>query len=313
MIPRIGHVIWLGGELPWASGLALHSALVRSGLERVVLHHEPGLRLGYWTDRLRAHPRFELRRLEPERLLARVGRGGGDLAALYADMITPAARANVLRLGILATEGGIYLDADTVTIRPLAPLCDVGFFCGTEPVAFPAGSVSLRSPLRLGRGIMLHGVRAALARVDGGHRRFRAVEPLFHRAANNAVLGASPDHPFTRALVDAALRLPASERRVRFALGTHLLQRVLRDAPDLGVVVHPPEVFYPLGPEISQRWFRSASDTSLAEYVHPDTRVVHWYASVSVRGVTDHLSADFVRANAASIPFCNLALPLLAA
>jgi len=58
-----------------------------------------------------------------------------------------------------------------------------------------------------------------------------------------------------------------------------LLQSLVGQFSGGELVIHEPGVFYPLPPEISTHWFRSGlSNLDLA--LRPQTRVVHWYASV---------------------------------
>ena len=49
--------------------------------------------------------------------------------------------------------------------------------------------------------------------------------------------------------------------------------------------MHPPKVFYPLGPEISEHWFRDYDRADPAEIVCKETVGVHWYASVRTAGI----------------------------
>ena len=100
---------------------------------------------------------------------------------------------------------------------------------------------------------------------------------------------------------------------VRYALGTHLLQEVVAaHAGDAALVVHPPPVFFPLSPEISEHWFRkTGSKPRLYEILRPETRVVHWYASVRTKSVVPLVDPDYVRAHAGSQPFSALAQQFL--
>jgi hypothetical protein len=140
-----------------------------------------------------------------------------------------------------------------------------------------------------------------LRELPRGYRTFRSIEGLFARAANNAVLGAPPQHAFIRALLQGMVDLPESKRLVRFALGTHLLQRTVAAYAGDDFVMHPPALFYPLGPEISRHWFRienGARGVQLDDVLDPRTLIVHWYASVRNRAVVDRMNPAFVREHA---------------
>jgi hypothetical protein len=106
-------------------------------------------------------------------------------------------------------------------------------------------------------------------------------------------------------------KVPRSRQLVRYELGTTLLQATLADYRGGDVAVHDPEVFYPLGPEISEHWFRLTEDPRPSEIVGPTTRVVHWYASVRTRRVVRDADPDYVRRHAPHQLFSALVLPWL--
>ena len=149
-----------------------------------------------------------------------------------------------------------------------------------------------------------------LREMPGGFRHYHHIEPYFPRAVNNAVVGSQPSHPFVMKMLQAMVELPGERKLRRFALGTHLLQEQVAQYVGDDLVVHPPAVFYPLPPEISQHWFR-IQRAQLDEVVSPETRVVHWYASVRVASITDQLDADYVRKHREDQLFCRLASELL--
>lgn len=92
--------------------------------------------------------------------------------------------------------------------------------------------------------------------------------------------------------------LPERASVRRFALGTTLLQLALRSGLPSDGVVHAPEVFYPLGPELSEHWLRPHSAATLNEVLSPRTRVVHWYASVRTRRIVPKIDPEWVAAQA---------------
>jgi hypothetical protein len=316
VIPNSAHFIWFGAQLPWVFSLALRSAALRGGFERIVLHHADDLAsTPVWAE-LWAIPGFEARRLDGralDHLFARLGPLGEDLTRVYAPLRDPAARANVLRAVILAVEGGVYLDLDTLTVGSLAPLRAAhGAFCGEERLVWPAATRRDPSLLIQSAGLVRAGVRDVCRRLPGGWQLFRAIEPLYPSAANNAVLAAEPRHPFIDRLLRAMTTVPEPRRALRFALGTHLLQAVLARAREPDLAVLPARVFYPLGPEISAQWFRvTRRPPELDRWLAPDTRVVHWYASVRTARIVPLIDARYLREHAERQAFAALAAPLL--
>jgi hypothetical protein len=313
--------------------LALQSAHDNAGLTRVVLHFDGQLSTALRERLVAAMPKLELRAIDDARVFGPLSTQLGtpladQLLALHAELRSPAARENVLRAALLAVEGGVYLDIETVTLRALDPLLDSAF-CGAEPIAFPEYVMRSKSPIVWSRALALHTARLALRELPGGYRSFHAIEPWFARAANNAVLGAPAAHPFMHALLQNMASVPKERRHVRFALGTHLLQRTIASysaagEPATAFRVHEPAVFYPLGPEISRHWFRivrrrtgdgenRSQRVELSDAIAPSTRVVHWYASVRNRAIVDQMSPAFVRAHEGRQLLSELALRVPAA
>jgi hypothetical protein len=306
MIPGKAHLVWLGRELPFLHVLAAASAVRRGGFERVLFHHTDPLDREPNFSLLTRAPGVEPRPLDPIALVEQAG--GARLVDCYRDLEEPAARANVLRVALLREQGGVYLDTDTLTIRSLAALrARGGFFCGEERLVFP----KTRAPFWVSRldprALARTAARDVFRRLPRGYRHFRRIERFYERAVNNAVLGAEPRHPLTEELIVRMVGLPKAERRVRYALGVHLLQRVVAEwsGPDLHV--EPPEVFYPLGPEISEHWFRERSAASADDAVTPETLLVHLYASVRVRETMARVDPAWVRAHAKTELFSALA------
>lgn len=310
MIPKTAHFVWLGRELPWVHLLAVASAALRGGFEQLLLHH---------TDSLDASPAFrDLERVErvravplvPLALLERTG--GAPLVDCYRELATPAARSNLLRVALLAEQGGVYLDTDTLTLRSLAPLCEGGgAFCGTERLVFPVhaayGPLSRVRPAALLR----MAARDALRRLPEGHRLFRRIERFYPAAPNNAVLASEPRHAFVADLLARMAALPREQRRVRYALGTHLLQTAVREWNGAGLRVLPPEAFFPLAPEISEHYFRLRPHVDVRAAIGDESFVAHWYASVRTDRHVARLNADFIRAHATRQLYSALALPTL--
>ena len=314
-IPAIAHFIWLGHTFPWTNVLALATASRNGGFQRIVLHLEQ-------TDAIAAHlielakiPKLEVRRLDPEAIFDRASTSGqmsDGLFELYRRVKTPAARANILRAAILHAEGGVYFDMDTITLRTLTPLRGDTAFCGLERICLPIDIKRSWAPHVLALTGARMVVREACRIVPQGWRPFRVVEGLYPLAANNAVLGASPGHRFTHALLRRMLDVPRERQMVRYALGTHLLQETLRDRAAAEVVAHSPEVFYPLAPEISEHWFKPLPEVDLDSLIDRSARVVHWYASVRTEGHIESLSRKRISSERQHLPFAALACRAMA-
>jgi len=264
MIPSRVHFYWTGASLPWPYAYAVRSAALNGGLDQVVFHHTDAIAsLDPWRF-VTGTPRVETRRLDPDALLGRVPGLGERLVDLHRRVTAPVARSNILRAAVLLLEGGIYLDLDTLTVRSLAPLLRDAGFLGVEHIVRPHFVHTHGTPLQKLRATLLSTLRNGLRVMPRGYRLFPAVAPLYHQAINGAVLGARAGHPVLEQYLHAMVDLPVDQQVVKHGLGTHLLQRVvaqyLESAPPHGgpaaLVVHDPEVFYPLGPELSEHWFR---------------------------------------------------------
>ena len=299
-IPARLHFCWIGTSLPWAYGFALLSAAQHSGMAEITLHHTDPLDDGTVLRALQATPGLRLSRTDPLACLARAGHalGLGDaLARLYAGLDAPVMRADVLRAAILFLHGGIYLDLDTVTLAPLSPLTHARQFVGCERVVWPQAVRRSRSPLVLARPLALDLLRKALRRAPGGWRAFRGVEGLYFRTVNNAAMGAEAGSELPARLLRAMAALPPDRLTQRTALGPALLQDLLARHGTDGLTLHEPRVFSPLPPEISEHWFRRARRVRLGEALSPDTRVVHWYASVRTRALVAAITPEYVLAH----------------
>jgi hypothetical protein len=284
MIPPRLHFIWIGAKLPWFVKLAIQSALDRVPRAHVTLWATHDLAHDEHVAALRAYPRFELCSLDEATLFrdAPSSLPVDLLASLFRTLSAPAARANIARLLILARFGGVYLDTDTVTLRDLAPLYELGGFCGLEYVVWPLALRRGLKPYRVLGGPMREVVRSVCAHLPAGERQFAKVASWYPCAANNAVLGFSAGHPFLLDTLARVNELSPEEQKTRYRLGTHLLQEMLaRQGHDVHTLAPP--YFYPLGPELSRQYFRPRGDLAAAlnTIVRPETYVIHWYASVS--------------------------------
>jgi hypothetical protein len=295
MIPNRLFFIWFGAKFPFANLLALRSA--RHGFrptEILLIVDDPdGIR-----DKLGEAAAWpELRLLKADASWFDGLPHGVDAIArdLFATGLSPATKANLIRLAALYKLGGVYLDFDTITLhdaddtagRNPARLLDRSGFCGAEPLALPADLFASRNPLRWAAAGARLAARQAFAYIPGGWRAFRAIEGLYPASPNNAVMGAEAGHPFLDLCFRMMTELSPEERVKRFRLGTHLLQRAAaraaREGALKGFEVLPPAHFYPLGPEVAAHWFKRGTARRLDAMLRPETTVVHWYNSVESR------------------------------
>lgn len=183
--------------------------------------HEFADKYGYkytlWTDA----------KVKP--LVARASADIPGFKALYASFKDElAGRADLIRKLILLREGGLYIDADSVVLKPakFARFLDdnrASVFFGWE-------NLSAARTRKLGR----------LDRQIARERRMVA----------NGIIGAVPEHPFMRALLEKAnanARAEAGEhawRRVGPLYVTRMYNKLKSAHPD--VHVYPMRYFYPL-------------------------------------------------------------------
>jgi hypothetical protein len=297
-IPPKVHFCWIGPQLPWAYVFAVLSAAERSGMPEIILHHTDVLKDGAELDALSRAPGVRLRRFDPIAGLMQVGAtlGIGDkLAVIYRSVDSPTTRADILRAAILFQEGGIYLDLDTITVSSLRPLLDAKQFAGCEYIVWPYFIRASRSPAPWARALTLDVARKAMRRISGGWWAFRQVQRLYYRGINNAVMGAEPGSAFIAHYLCAMSKVAPEQWRKACALGPDLLQELIARDSWSDLTVHGPEVFYPLPPEISEHWFRFRNSVRLDRVLSPETRVVHWYASVRTRPRVTLVSPAYVR------------------
>ena len=299
--------IWFGDHFPFSSVLAVRSAVRQCRPAETLVLHRGLSPSSTGVAEIKAEPSVRLVEAGSEWFENLPERCGG-LGELFQCLEDPAARANLLRLAVLYQLGGIYLDLDTLTLRDLRPLRRYPAFCGLERLTKPVGVAQAPTPAQLLLVQARQKVRGWCARRGDGAALFRTVERLYPTAANNAVLGAAPHNP----AIGTALRLIAemtdAQRRLRFAMGTHLLQRVTQNRSQPDIEVLEPGYFYPLGPRISTHWFWPGSASRVATLVRPNTHVIHWYAS-SKREHAEAITSQYVHQRRHDVAFAALASP----
>lgn len=299
-IPARVHFCWIGPVLSWASAFAILSAAAQGDMDEVVLHHTDVLADGAPLEALRAAKGVRLEHVEPHKLLAEAEAALAlpGLRALYDGLVSPVQRADVLRAAILFLQGGVYLDMDTVTIASLRKLLAAKQFVGTEYIVWPHWVRTSRSPLVWAKHLALDVLRKGLRLMPGGWRAFRHVESWYFPGVNNAIMGAEAGATLFAAYLRAMVALPMEVRTQPYALGPDLLQELMGQIPDLAI--HPPALFYPLAPEISEHWFRRGRNAQLARALRAETCIVHWYASVRSKPHVAQITPDYIRAHCAT-------------
>lgn len=311
MIPATGHFIWFGSQFPYAYILAIRSALIRGGFDSVILHHADDIEPSEAFERLHSFSNFRCQRIHSGELADLPIAEPNNLIELFERLTAPAARANVYRAAMLAKMGGVYLDTDTITLKPFDALrAQHAAFCGLEHIALPVWVTESKNPLLWAKTGLRFAFRDLCRRHPNGWRAFQRGAHRFPRAANNAVVGATAGNAFLIDLLNAMVDTPRDRQLIRFALGTRLLQRQILATPE-NMECLAPEVFYPLGPEVSQHWFRTGSAPDTEHMVDPKTVCLHWYASVRTRTIVPKLEPDFIRRNADQLAFCKLAQPFV--
>jgi hypothetical protein len=134
--PRVHFIFGLspdfgGKPFSYAHYLCVRSAKAVNPDCEVVFHvaHEPS---GGWWDAIR--PGVTLNKVEP------------PTAILGRPLRHFAHQADALRLEILLSEGGIYLDIDVFCVRPFSPLLDRGMVMAIEPRQGLCNAVMLAEP-----------------------------------------------------------------------------------------------------------------------------------------------------------------------
>jgi hypothetical protein len=296
-IPAKVHFCWIGTRLPWAYVFAVLSAAERGGLPEVILNHTDPLEDCAETRALTGAIGVTLRRIDPVARLTEAGDVlgvGAGLALLYGRIASPIMRADILRAAILFQDGGIYLDLDTITVASLTPLLDTLQFVGCEYIVWPHSVRTSGSPARWARSLALDLFRKTLRNKADGWKGFRRIEWMYYRGLNNAVMGAEPNSPFFGRYLKAMLTVKPERLLEAYALGPDLLQSTAGDKQTDDLIVHDPQVFYPLPPEISEHWFRACNTVRLDAVLSHETRVVHWYASVRTKSRVAQITPSYV-------------------
>lgn len=311
MIPPIAHFVWYGSKLPYLHALAIRSAATHGGFRSVRLHHTDPLEELPHVVALHDLQGFELVPLDDRALCEAAG--GPSLADLIAQLQSPVARSNLVRTALVYQEGGVYLDMDTLTIRPFDEvLSKAPGFVGEEHIVFPGEVVASWDPRVKAKAYLKTTVRDVFRRIPRGYRYFPKIEHHYHRAVNGAIMGGVAGHPFCAEYMKAMTKVPRARWNKPHALGTHLLQATFKSYAGDDLHAFPPAYFYPLPPEISAHWFRFYREgVDPLEVLDPVTCCVHWYASVRTKKIVKQMNEVELRRLADQQLFAALAARVL--
>jgi hypothetical protein len=184
---------------------------------------------------------------------------------------------------------------DTITTRSLLPLLATPQFVGCEFLVWPRFARTSRSPAVWCRTLTLDLLRKSMRRLPGGWRLFRRVEAFCYVGVNNAVMGAEAGSRLCADSLRAMAAMEPGQWSEPYALGPDLLQEMIGRYPPGELAVAAPNVFYPLPPQISEHWFRLRRRVQLEAVLYPQTRVVHWYASVRTAAKVAAIDPEYVR------------------
>lgn len=273
-IPRNIHFVWSGKKFPFPFALAVRSARAVHPDWNIRLHvgEEPSTR---WWEEIR--PLGELVRQDPEAILETVPEYGTRLVDLHRAVPAdyPAGRSNLVRLAILFSEGGWYLDCDTLCLRPLDSVASEGAVVGEEWV-WRHDQERVATGFRAGMVPSVLAFAASWVGARVGSDPAGAVETwlrgLWGRLElNNAVIACEPGDPWIGRLLELAL---GQDPSIRFALGPALVnlgwespgtaKRPLRT---------PASVFYQFPPSQTSRYFRGGAPIPF------DAALLHWCSS----------------------------------
>jgi hypothetical protein len=280
VIPLKFHFIWIGRDFPFVNRLAVESVLQTHPGASVVVHFQnPPENNPDWEA---LKPKAEFRPIDLEAWLRElpgtlrpVGEVLEKIAVAY-----PAGRSNVLRYLILYREGGIYLDFDTLTLKPFLPLLGNPAFIGEEEVFRAdddrvAGRYAWDFPLMAALFGLSYGLAyancwlgnlGALNRINRGLMRLWSAQKL-----NNAVLGSEPHNAFFSKALEL---IPSTPAGMRFALGPMLMNRVYETGAASSIHRLEKDIFYAIPPSQTFRFFYGPAP------VLPEKAIaIHWCSS----------------------------------
>jgi len=306
MIPNRVFFIWFGNKLPLSTGLAILSAKQVQKPEETILYLESKKEdiNGEGYDLIKDEHGITLKKID-DSIFADL-EDNGICKRLFHILKSPASKVNLLRLALLYKEGGVYLDTDTIAIKPWNDLLQYKGFCGLEPVAFPQELYHSKNPFSYLLAWIRFLWKFLCVYIPRGEQIFRLTEKFYSFCANNAVLGSEAKNPFFKKVFAAINEMKEKEQLKRYRLGTHIIQKVTGNKSSEIMKLFPPAYFYPVGPDVSVHLFRKGSAKRLNKILLPQTRIVHWYNSVEKIYLRQQLNLKWIE-NHSTSAFAKLA------
>ena len=306
MIPNRFFFIWFGNKLPLSTGLAILSAKQVQKPEETILYLESKADdiSGEGYDLIKNENGITIKKID-DSIFADL-EDNGTCKRLFHILKSPAAKVNLLRLALLYKEGGVYLDTDTIAVKPWNDLLQYKGFCGLEPVAFPQELYNSKNPIFYLFAWIRFLWRFLCVCLPHGEQIFRLTEKFYFPCANNAVLGSEAKNPFFEKVFAAINEMGEKEQLKRYRLGTHIVEKITENKSSENMETLPPAYFYPVGPDISVHLFRKGSAKRLNKILLPQTRIVHWYNSVEKIYLRQQLNLKWIEKHSTSA-FAKLA------
>lgn len=291
-IPNLYHFIWIGNDKPYFLFVAIQSVLLRCKESNVILWTDTPDEASPQIDLLKKNNRFVMHQIVFEKLtnqldpktqllFSEILKIAGSKSSLENTRPIERSRSNLLRYLILYMYGGVYLDADTLVLKDMAPLnrTSTAYF-GKENSIWP---IVKRKNLihRFIWAPLLEVFRFLLTQLSFGYKLNRVYQFFCSSFENNAVLGFTQQHNYLLKIFEYISTLDRTEILRPLRLGPFLFQRVSKIYKEDDFLCYPEKYFYPYGPLISQHFFRRRKHVEkVINYMISDqTYVVHWGAS----------------------------------
>ena len=306
MIPNRVFFIWFGNKLPLSTGLAILSAKQIQKPEETILYIESKADeiSGEGYDLIKNEPGITLKKIN-DSIFADL-EDNGICNHLFHILKSPASKVNLLRLALLYKGGGVYLDTDTIAVKPWNDLLQYKGFCGLEPVTFPQELYNSKNPFFYLFAWIRFFWRFLCVYLPRGEQIFRLTERFYSFCASNAILGSEAKNVFFERVFATINEMEEKEQLKRYRLGTHVIQKATKNKSSEIMEMLPPAYFYPVGPDVSVHLFRDGSAKRLNKILLPQTRIVHWYNSVENKFLHQQLNLKWIEEHSTSA-FAKLA------